>query len=68
MKLYIKTCSNLEIFSMNKQRSLCKRLVHSTLWSQVVFFKKDNITVKVKRVKETFDRLQPIFLDLMILK
>ena len=74
MRLYIRTCSNLNILSRAEQRILSKRFVHSTLWSQVVFFQNDNMVTMVKRVEEAFDRLQPLFsrkvqfLDLMILK
>ena len=74
MRLYIRSCSNLDILSMAEQRTLCKRFVHSTLWSQVVFFQNDNMVTMVKRVEEAFDRLHPLFsrkvkfLDLMILK
>ena len=74
MRLYTRTCSNLDILFMADQRTLCKRFVNSTLWSQGVFFTNDNMVTMVKRVEEAFDRLQPLFsrkvkfLDLMILK
>ena len=74
MRLYIRTCSNLEILSTADQRTVCNCFVNSTLWSHVVFFSADNMVTMVKRVEEAFDRLQPLFsrkvkfLDLMILK
>ena len=74
MRLYIRTCSNLDILSRAEQRTLCKRFVDPALWSQVIFFNNDDIATMVKRVKEEFDTLQPFFsrklklLDLMIMK
>ena len=60
MRLYIKTCINLEVLSAQDQRTLCKKFVHPILWSQIEFFRADNIEVVVKRVEEAFNRLQPI--------
>ena len=74
MRLYIRTCSNLEILSRSKERTLCKRFVEPALWSQVIFFDNDDMAPMVKKVQETFDTLQPSFarkvklLDLMIMK
>ena len=74
MRLYIRTCSNLEILSRSKERTLCKRFVEPALWSHVIFFDNDDMAPMVKKVQETFDTLQPSFarkvklLDLMIMK
>ena len=59
MRLYIKTCSNLEILSTEEQRTLCKKFVNPALWSTVEFLRGDNMEVMVKRVEEAFNRLQP---------
>ena len=61
MRLYIKTCSNLEILSTEEQRTLCKKLVNLALWSQVEFLRGDNMEVMVMRVEEAFNSLQPVF-------
>ena len=74
MRLYIKTCSNLDILSRTEQRTLCRRFVDPALWSQVIFFNNDDMATMVKRVEEMFDKLQPLFsrkvkfLDWMIMK
>ena len=74
MRLYIKTCSNLEILSTEEQRTFCKMFVNPALWSTVEFLRGDNMEVMVKRVEEAFDRLQPVFsrkvkfLELMTIK
>ena len=65
MRLYIKTCSNLEVLSAQEQRTLCKKFVNPTLWSQIEFFRTDNMEVMVKRVEEAFNTgLPPEILDL----
>lgn len=74
MRLYIRTCSNLKILSTDKQHVLCKKFVTPALWQQVELNRGDTMEVMVKRVKEAFDRLQPVFsrkvkfLELMIVK
>ena len=71
MRLYIRTCSNLDVLNTAEQRTLCIRFIDSALWSQVIFFNNDDISTVVKRVEEAFERLQPLFfrkvksLDLM---
>ena len=54
MRLYIRTCFNLEILSRSKQKKLFKCIVEPALWSQVVFFSDDDMARLVKRVEETF--------------
>ena len=61
MRLFIKTCSNLEVLSVQKQRTLCKKFVKLSLWSQIEFFRGDDMKVMIKRVEEAFNRLQPLF-------
>ena len=74
MRLYIKTCSNLEILSTDEQWTLCKIFVSPALWPMVELNRSDRMQVMVKRVKEAFERLQPVFarkvklLELMIMK
>ena len=74
MRLYIKTCSNLEILSTDKQWTLCKIFVSLALWPMVELNRSDRMQVMVKRVKEAFERLQLVFarkvklLELMIMK
>ena len=60
MILYIKTCRNLEVLSVQEQRTLCKKLVNPTPWSHIEFFRVDSMEKMVKRVEEAFNRLQPI--------
>ena len=61
MRLFIKTCSNLEVLSVQEQRTLCKNFVNLSLWSQIEFFRGDDMKVMIKRVEEAFNRLQPLF-------
>ena len=61
MRLYLRTCSNSEVLSQDEQKTLCKRFVEPTLWSQVIFPKRIGIVYMVKRIEETYDALEPLF-------
>ena len=74
MRLFIKTCSNIDIISSNKQRTLMKRFVLTALWTMVELNRADSIEVMVRKVREAYVRQVPIFarkvrfLELMITK
>ena len=51
MKLFIKTCSNIDILSSSEQRTLMKRFVPTALWPQV----------EVRKVGEAYERQVVIF-------
>ena len=61
MRLYIKTCGNLETLLTEEQSTLCKKIVNPALWLQMEFLRGDTMEVMVKRDKEAFNRLQPVF-------
>ena len=65
-ELYIKTCSNLEVLSVQEQRTLCTKFVNPALWSQIEFFRGDHMEVMIKRVEPLFSR-KIKFLDLKIM-
>jgi hypothetical protein len=71
MRLHIKTCSNLEILSLDKHRTLMKKCVST---AHVELNRSDTMEIMEKIVEEAFERLQPVFarkvkfLELMITK
>ena len=74
MRLFIKTCSNIDIISSDKQRTLMKRFVSTALWPMVELNRADSMEVMVRKVGEAYVRQVPIFarkvkfLELMITK
>ena len=74
MKMYIRTCLNHDFLSRGDQRTLCKRFVEASIWSQVLFHQNVQLLAMVGKIEETFFTLQPIsarkvkFMDLMVMK
>ena len=74
MRLFIKTCSNIDIISSDKQRTLMNSYVSTALWAMVELSREDNMEVMVRKVGEAYVRQVPIFarkvkfLELMITK
>ena len=74
MKLFVKTCSNLQVLSIEDQRTLMKRFVHKDLWPIVELDRADEMGTMIKKVSEAYDRQVPKFarkvkfLELMIIK
>ena len=43
MRLYIRSCTNLDTLSKDEQRTLCKKFLCPTLWLQVIFLTSDDL-------------------------
>ena len=56
-----KKCSNLDILSNGKQRTLMKKIVSAGLWPQVELNSADNMDTMVRKVGEAYERQVPIF-------
>ena len=61
MKLFIKTCLNLDILSTGEQCTLMKRFVSTGLWPQVEVNSADSMEIMVRKVGEAYERQVPIF-------
>ena len=61
MKLFVKTCSNLQVLSIEDQRTLMKRFVHKDLWPLVELDRADEMGTMIKKVSEAYDRQVPKF-------
>ena len=59
MKIFIKTCSNLDILSTGEQRTLMKCFVSTALWPQVEVNRAEEIMVC--KVGEAYEQQVPIF-------
>ena len=74
MKLFVKTCSNLQVLSIEDQRTLMKHFLHKDLWPLVELDRADEMGTMIKKVSEAYDRQVPKFarkvkfLELMIIK
>ena len=74
MRLFVKTCSNLQVLSIEDQRTLMKSFVHTALWPLVELDRADEMGTMIKKVSEAYDRQVPKFarkvkfLELMIIK
>ena len=74
MRLFIKTCSNMDILLGSEQTTLMKRFVSTDLWPMVELNSADSIEIMVRKVGEAYERQDQIFarkvkfLELMITK
>ena len=74
MKLFIKTCSNIQVLSTDELRTLMKRFVSTSLWPLVELGRADSMDMVIKKVGEAYNRQVPKFarkvkfLELMIIK
>ena len=49
MKLFVKTCSNLQVVSIEDQRTLMKRFVNTALWPLVELDRGDEMGSMIKK-------------------
>ena len=74
MKLFLKTCTNMQVLSIEEQTTLVKRYVETLMWPLVELDRGDEIVTMIKKIGDAYDRQVPKFarkvkfLDLMILK
>ena len=74
MKLYVKTCSNLQTLSVKAKKTLMKRYVSTAMWPLVEVGRGDDMAMMIKKVVEAYNRLNPTFnrkvqfLDMMIMR
>ena len=74
MRIYVKTCSNLQSLSIEDQKTLMKRFVFTALWPLVELGRGDEMGTMIKKVLEAYHRQNPTFirkvqfLDMMIVK
>ena len=74
MKLFVKTCSNIQVLSTDELRTLMKRFVATSLWPLVELGRADSMDMMIKKVGEAYNRQVPKFarkvkfLELMIIK
>ena len=61
MNLWLKGCSNLDLFTRTEQKTLCKKYVDRTLWSQVVFAQGDDVHQMIEKVHKSFSLMVPAF-------
>ena len=61
MKLYVKTCSNLQSLSIKDQKTLMKRFVSTALWPLVELGRGDEMGTMIKKVVEAYDRQNHTF-------
>ena len=61
MKLFIKTCSIMDILSSSEQRTLMKHFVSMALWPQVKVNSANSMEIMVRKVGEAYERQVPIF-------
>ena len=61
MRLYIKTCSNIDILSCEEQKTLMKRFVSTALLPMVELNRADSMEVMVRKVGEAYERQFLIF-------
>ena len=61
MKLYVKTCSNLQLLSIEDQKTLMKRFVSTALWPLVEMGRGDEMGTMIKKVVEAYNRQVPTF-------
>ena len=74
MKLFLKTCTNMQVLSIEEQTTLVKRYVETSMWPLVELERGDEIVTMIQKIGDAYDRQVPKFarkvkfLDLMILK
>ena len=74
MTLFVKTCSNIQVLSIEGQQTLMKRFVSTSLWPLVELGRGDGMEMMIKKVAEAYDRQVPKFarkvkfLELIIIK
>ena len=74
MKLFLKTCTNMQVLSIEEQTTLVTRYVETSMWPLVELDRGDEIVTMIKKIGDAYDRQVPKFarkvkfLDLMILK
>ena len=74
MKLFLKTCTNMQVLSIKEQTTLVKRYVSTSLWPLVELERGDEIGTMIKKIGDAYNRPVPKFarkvkfLDFMILK
>ena len=59
MKLFLKTCTNMQVLSIEEQTTLIKRYVATSLWPLVELERGDEIGTMIKKVGDAYDRPVP---------
>ena len=74
MKLFVKTCRNLQTLSVDDQKTPMKRYVSTAMWPLVEVGRGDDLAMMIKKVVEAYNCLNPTFnrkvqfLDIMIMR
>ena len=59
MKLFLKTCTNMQVLSIEEQTTLIKRYVATSLWPLVELERGDEIGTMIKKIGDAYDRQVP---------
>ena len=58
MRLFIKTCSNINVLSTGEQKTRMQRFVSTALWPMVELNSADSMEMMVKKVKGAYIDVQ----------
>ena len=61
MKLFLKTCTNMNVLSIEEQTTLVKRFVETSMWPLVELERGEEIGTMIQKVLDAYDRQVPKF-------